>query len=246
LAERLFEWRPRYLTSFFNPFGPSLPNTNWVPKKAQLRRWQIGKSPRTQQPGSPCFDLNTPPLPSHAFPPRRPRLPPLPLASPFPQFLPLFALRAAATLPLRGLQIHLLFPPWRAAPCLAAPARRGAVRRVGRGFLDLAVSGGLPRSLVGPGVSWRSRQLAGWRWLWLVRGRWLRREGWIGFSGRGDWILAGLQEAGSRRCCGCRDWIVAVVRFPVSPCAVLAFVYAILACSGSYPWDSLSIHVFRH
>ena len=164
------------MTSFFNPFGTSLPDINWVPKKAQLRRWQIGKSPHAEQPGAAGFDLNTPPLPSHPFPLAAPVWPSSTIAPrlAFPQFLssplPLFALRAAATLPLRGLQIHLLFPPWRAAPCLAAPARGGAVRRVGRGFLDLAVSGGLPRSLVGPGVSWRSRQLAGWRWLLLVRG----------------------------------------------------------------------------
>ena len=143
------------MTSFFNPFGTSLPNTNWVPKKAKLRRWQIGKSPRTQQPGSPCFDLNTPPLPSHPFPLAAPVWPSSTIAPrlAFPQFLssplPLFALRAAATLPLRGLQIHLLFPPWRAAPCLAAPAPRGAVRWVGR-------------------ASWISRSLVGWSWCLLA------------------------------------------------------------------------------
>ena len=155
------------MTSFFNPFGTSLPNTNWVPKKAQLRRWQIGKSPRTQQPGSPCFDLNTPPLPSHAFPPRRPRLPPLPLASPSPQFLPLFALRAAATLPLRGLQIRPPSPPSRAAPCLAAPAPRGAVRWVGR-------------------ASWISRSLVGWSWCLLA----IRAACWVAMAVASPGVMA--------------------------------------------------------
>uniref|UniRef100_K3XZW8 Uncharacterized protein n=1 Tax=Setaria italica TaxID=4555 RepID=K3XZW8_SETIT len=92
------------------------------------------------QPGGPGFDLNAPPLSS--LPPPSSTIAPRPPRPGLPQFLPLFALRAATTLPLHGLQIRPLFPallPSRAAA--RSPRRAGAAGRRSVGgsrFLDLA------------------------------------------------------------------------------------------------------------